>query len=410
MAIPGNGLRFSPLFWVFHDQWKYYIPNPGSPNTEYNHWGHIHFFMPTVTIKPEGGDAFSGVQKYHFTIKDVWGPRSNDPNQSTPYRVIGKPKWFFHIQELWRRVFIQPWDLGPKDAPVQQRRGLKYDASPADKIMGPFREGINGTVNYAPYFMSHARSLPVEYFQDSNKDQAMRDNYVAARAQALLGDEYDDQMYGLNHGNYLLAKKIGGHHAGVPAFSDALYIWPVIEYQRVVQMDWDILPGSPPDVPNIADADDSYGDGWDANLTIPFTDPVTQKYRSPFGYVSGRPLAFGRYNDTIFPSGRKLVEDAHRLKYSSTTAPSDSPLKLPGDKSDEYITEWHNPWGDSDGGGIYQQCIGGIVQAKARVLLEHRFGYRTEAWVNATQYLPTAGFAGSDYGSPAGATSGAAIT
>ncbi|MCL2640717.1 MAG: hypothetical protein FWD53_07725, partial [Phycisphaerales bacterium] len=140
MALPpGNGLRFHPLFWVWHDAWKYYIPNLNGLPIVYDHWGHIHFFMPSLAFDPEGGDAFTGQQCYKFAIQDIWGPRSKDPNQSTPYRVIGMPKWYFHIEELWRRVYVQPWDLGPKDAPAYSRRGLKYDASPPDKRMGPFR-------------------------------------------------------------------------------------------------------------------------------------------------------------------------------------------------------------------------------------------------------------------------------
>jgi len=205
-------------------------------------------------------------------------------------------------------------------------------------------------------------------------------------------------MYGLDHGNYIQAKKSGGHHAGVPPFSDALYIWPVIEYQRVKQLDWEILPGSTPDVTNLADATKDYGDGWDANLTIPFVDPVIQKYRSPFGPMPNRPLPFGLYNELVFASGRKLVEDRHRLRHNTATTPHDSPLKLPPEKSGTLITEWYNPYGTASDGAIYQQCLGGVIQVKARVILEHRFGFRKEVWVQNTQFLPSADFAGSDYG------------
>src|ERR1035437_566285 len=133
MAITGTGIKFYPLFWKFDDQWQFFIPPsfPGGAPTIFDHFGHLHFFMLGYDPAKDSGDAFSGQQQYRFNIQDVWGPRSSDPNQNSLYRVVGKPKWYFQVTELWRRVFVQPWEVGTN-------AGIRYDAS--DKFMGPFRE------------------------------------------------------------------------------------------------------------------------------------------------------------------------------------------------------------------------------------------------------------------------------
>src|SRR5690242_8507489 len=104
-AIQGTGLQFQPLYWVHHDCWRYQTFS-GDPNPHY-HYGHVHFFMLGYKWDPENADAFTGSQTFRFEIKDIWGPRSSDPNQSLSYRVIGSPKWYWRIEEIWRRVYIQ---------------------------------------------------------------------------------------------------------------------------------------------------------------------------------------------------------------------------------------------------------------------------------------------------------------
>lgn len=434
MAIAGEGITFFPLYWMFHDQWKYYVPTGYGGIQIFNHWGHLHFWMMGFDVTKAraasaAGDAFSGQQRFTFELNDVWGPKSPDPNQSQLYTVIGKPKWYFHVTELWRRVYVQPWDEKVEAAGVTAKRGIKYDASAMGeqgedaaggmnerKTMGPFREGRanHGLKNWVPYWMKGARSLPLEYFKTGNRSQAHRDNYVADRA--LLGDRYDDEMFNLQHGNFILAKRAGGPHAGVSPFSDALYIWPVIEYQKVVQLDWEPLPGSSPDVSNLDAADDSYGDGWGQQVTVPFTDPVTKKYRSPFAVQPGVVLPFGKYNELQFAGGRKLVPADARLRHA-TPEPYDVPPRpdnVPEEDWHEFdpildpdpalagqpLTEWHNPWGEAAGGMIVQQCLGGIVQAKAKIIIEHKLGGRHEVWTETTQYIPSTPFEGSDQAAP----------
>jgi hypothetical protein len=395
MAITGQGLRFAPLFWIFHDQWKYFDPGPNG-NAIHNHRGHLHFFMPSFSPTAPTQDAFSGQQNYKFDIKDIWGPRSGDPNQSFQYTVVGKPKWFFHITELWRRVFIQPWDAGPGDKPAWSRTGVKYDASPADKTMGPFREGVSGLTTYAPVYIEGARSLPVDYFTSSALSQAARGNAVAQRAKAILGSRYVDEKYNLQHSNLVA----NDSPPGAPAFSDNLYIFPVLEYQKVIQLNWEPMPGSPPDVASLDDADETYGDGWSFEVPIPFINPLTGIYRSPFALQTGVVLPFGEYNDLTLPGDRKLIPDEHKLRYRSTPyslqhAP-DPALDLPPEKLGQLIEQWHNPWGDAAGGKIVQQCLGGVINARAKVIAQHKLGGRVSFDVTASQFLPTTDFAGTD--------------
>jgi hypothetical protein len=399
--IKGSGLKFHPLYWSFHDQWIYFTNIFMSH--WYHHWGHLHFFLLGYDFSKANRDAFSGQQRFQFTATDLWGPRSLDPNQARQYTVIGTPKWYFKVTELWRRVFVQPWDTVTDTG---RRVGVKWDASPRDKVKGPFREGRlpDGQTFYAPYWLAGARSLPIEYFRDASNSQANRENYVADRAQALLGDDYVDETYNLQHGASLEHTE-PPHPAAKPPFSDALYIHPIIEYQAVTQLDWETLPWRPADVADIKDATNTYGDGWKVEVTVPFKDPATGIYRSPFTTVPNTVLPFGQYNELVLPGSRKLVPLDKRLKHREASyAPEnpEGPLDLPEEKSQQILTEWHNPWGEAGSGGrIVQQCLGGVVQARAKVILEHKMGGRRQVTVESTQYLPTTDFSGSDQDQPA---------
>ena len=406
MAISGTGLQFHPLYWVFHDQWQYYIDCGNGNYIIYDHWGHTHFFMLGFNWESNSGDAFSGQQVFSFELQDIWGPSSDDPNQSQLYRVIGTPKWYFRVRELWRRVFIQPWDSAVNATEgILRQRGIKYDASESHKTMGPFREGRDGLKSYCPMWMANARSLPIEYYQTSGLVQQYRDNYVAECACALLKDDYEDAVYNLQHGHFIPH----GTPPAKPPFSDELYIWPIIEYQQALQLDWEPLPGSTPDVDDLNDANEDYGDGWAVQVPIPFVDPSTRKYRSPFADEPGVVLPLGKYNEALIGpmSGRrKLVPDAQRLRHATVQYddqhPYRPPLDLPPAKSGTIITDWHNPWAGADEGRIVQQCLGGVVEARARIILEHKLGGRREAWTDAIQYMPQTVFEGSDQNSPAG--------
>lgn len=174
-------LDFSPLYWVYHDNWQFEETvlvegrdKDGNKTltpqkTKYDHAGHIHFFMMNFnSLKNAKQQAYTGAQEYSFSIQDVWGPNSSDENQSRSYKLIGKPRWYFYIEEYWRRVYIQPWDqedYTEKYPNHPERIGIKYDASKPEHSFGPFREGgglyfFNTELN---------RTLPVEYWLDEEK-------------------------------------------------------------------------------------------------------------------------------------------------------------------------------------------------------------------------------------------------
>jgi len=404
VAITNNGLVFYPLYWFFHDQWQYYTPPP--TGSEYMHWGHLHFWMLGYNPNTaQGGDAFSGSQQFSFHLSEDWGPTSSDPNQSSLYTIIGKPKWFFNVQELWRRVYVQPWDS--IDNAGLGNRGIKYDASAADMRMGPFREGLEYNAStaqrlfYAPYWMAGARSLPVEYYRDAA--HLTRDNYVLSEAQQLLtaaGQPFDPNCFCIPGSNNVPK----GSPGGFPPYSDALYIWPIIEYQKVQQLNWEPLPGRPADV-SADDADATYGDGYDAEVSSPFINPTTGKYQSPFAVTPGQVLDFGQYNELTLTNGTQLVPTANRLRYSTVQytgiAPYTSVLQMPPSDSGQLVTSWHNPYRGIDGGSIVQQCLGGIIQARTATVVSHKLGGRMKFWSDTMTYVTTTPFEGSDQDTPA---------
>ena len=176
-------LKFCPLYWIYKDTWKYQDTILTSQRGQivsipinYNHAGHIHFFMMDFkTDKTSTKQAYWGAQNYQFSIEDVWGPNSKDTNQSFNLKLIGKPMWYFYVEEYWRRVYIQPWevqDLSFKNSIHDGYKGIKYDVSKLEHSFGPFREGgelyfFNTVIN---------RTLPVEYWKDGNK--TVRDHYL----------------------------------------------------------------------------------------------------------------------------------------------------------------------------------------------------------------------------------------
>lgn len=186
-------LRFSPLYWVYHDNWQFdetILVKDANGNlipktTTYDHAGHIHFFMMDYnSLKNASQQAYSGSQEYSFSVEDVWGPNSTDPNQTRSYKLIGKPRWYFYIEEYWRRVYIQPWDVEDyteKYLNHPGRIGLKYDASKPEHSFGPFREG--GGLYFFDTELN--RTLPVEYWLDEEKTQ--RQHFL--RKQHYLQDE-----------------------------------------------------------------------------------------------------------------------------------------------------------------------------------------------------------------------------
>jgi hypothetical protein len=403
--LNGNGIRFFPLYWRHDDCWDYQR-SPTGP--VYQHWGHCHFFM--LGIDWSGSqDAFNGQQTWRFEIKDLWGPRSDDPNQNEPYRVVGTPKWYWHLQEIWRRVYIQRWDehvdAGPvnledmSETQASGRKGVRWDAS--EKFKGPFTEGQD----FSPMYLPFSRTLPIEYFTHEDRGVTQRQNYVRDKAKAMTdawnaanpGDQrpWVEEKWNLDHGTGTPV----GHPASVPSFPDELYIYPTMEYQKVTQLDWERMPGwaAQHDIDT-----ENFGDGWANTIQVPFVNPTTQKYNSPFGGLPGVCQPPGQYFGTT-PSGQPLVPDSKKLRHRvREDAPGDppgydlanEPFGLPAAKSNQLVT-FHDPYSAGDGKWV-QQCLGGIVQVKAEVTIEHRLGGRQQIWVHGTQILFDDKFAGTD--------------
>ena len=117
-------LKFAPLAWIYHDGWTWRQsktlmsydqngnPKPMDDSKKCYQKGHIHLFLPTVEYAPSGSSlAYWGQQTYSFKIVDEWGPNSNDPSQNKSVKLIGKPLWYLYVEEYWRRMYIQPWDV-----------------------------------------------------------------------------------------------------------------------------------------------------------------------------------------------------------------------------------------------------------------------------------------------------------
>lgn len=176
-------LEFAPLYWIYHDGWNYKETKTltvddatEDASKEFHHAGHVHLFLMDVNPTTiTSSQSYWGEQVYNFTVEDTWGPNSTDPNRNQSVRLIGKPVWYFYIEEYWRRMYIQPWEYVNKTIKNGVHDGLggiKYDASKPQHTLGPFREGgefyfFNTVVN---------RTMPVEYWKEKTKHT--RDYYI----------------------------------------------------------------------------------------------------------------------------------------------------------------------------------------------------------------------------------------
>lgn len=183
MTSENNNLTIYPLFWTYHDFWEYtktvLVPDRygyKSNISKYNHLGHIHFFIPGFSIQNlKTQQAYNGTQYYKYNLEELWSPNSNDPNQQNNIKIIGKPKWYFYIEEYWRRIYIQQWENDDNDNNITSflgKKGIKFDASLPQHTRGVFREGKD---NYF-FYTDLCRTLPIEYWKDENK--TTRDHYL----------------------------------------------------------------------------------------------------------------------------------------------------------------------------------------------------------------------------------------
>ena len=61
------------------------------------------------------------------------------------------------------------------------------------------------------------------------------------------------------------------------------------------------------------------------------------------------------------------------------------------------VVEWNNPVKDHQDGKWVEQCLGALVKAKVKLILEDALGYRWEQWVDATSMVSKQPLRGSDY-------------
>lgn len=161
-------LSFSPLYWIYHDSYKftettsipYAIDESSSSSSEqekkntnaFYQKGHCHLFLPNFDMtKKTNTLAYSGTQQYSFEIQDVWGPNSDEPLQNRSYHLLGKPIWYFYIEEYWRRMYIQPWDQQDNTCKLPHNQSYIYDKYTITEYLTNTCFEIDKTITYHEY-------------------------------------------------------------------------------------------------------------------------------------------------------------------------------------------------------------------------------------------------------------------
>ena len=494
-------LTWYPLYWVYHDfwNWTYSTKNKFGQimTTTVEHPGHIHFFMLGFPVQDnDSQQAYFGKQTYKFTLKNLWGPNSGDVNQQNNLRVVGKPKWYFYVEEYWRRVYIQQWDYfdNADNDGITDKRGIKYDASKDIHSYGPYREGKD---NY--FFCTNLnRTLPIEYWK--NGEKTIRDHWLRhgegvnkpyewnfgtikedgyntkddlgdyplqtqnIPGQTLnqfgehitddLGNEIDPEPnqedvkkypwenYFSNYDNWTIPRgqtckgdvATFGEHPGTQSYTDedkarwsypdSYFLSPIIEYQKVVQLNWERTEGwEERDIDKEVDEDgvetgEEFGDDWEIELTSPFVE--NGKIQSPFSDDNGKVYPPGTYchevvekgkinplyyNETIYeenPEPNLDIPEEEREKDIAKRKNKHFPSKdiAFDDEGNKKYAQWNVPdesW-PVDGKWV-EQCLGAIIVAKAKVVLEDNFGGRSVSWVTTTALQMNNQFVGKDDGS-----------
>lgn len=504
-------LTFYPLYWIYHDNWKCreWKKDQWGNWTKYSdkwHNGHIHYFMPDYSIhkKTLNGKAYFGQQKYEFSFETLNGPNSGDINQPQNIHYIGSPRWYFHITEYWRRIYIQPWDnKGENDkiAGIVGRVGLKYDASVGTR--GPFREGKHNFF----YYDIASRTLPIEYYRDEEKKT--RDNFLNGNEVwefPRYGEEdyktpmtkfyipkegvvpelpydfltsrysqqytYKDPDTGIEENRYIYQDKFlesgvfynsnkqpilgydttDSYGAYQKPFGDWRYIYPTIEYQKVVHLNYERLPGW-----ELRDQSNG-GDGFEITISLPYT--LNKIVQSPFSDDNGNVSPVGVYHhdfekkfpnlvlrypkydkcdigwynidiyEKVDPSGdedpendtlvESLITKNIPQKYPDGTLSENQYVVIKKDEDGDYV--WGKrpdptgkyiehripddlkgkkcifriPDGMRQDGVWVEQCLGGIIKARAEVDYEDNFGTRGTLVVNTTKLVLDEKFEGSD--------------
>lgn len=489
------GLQFYPLYWVYHDFWDYtetsFIKTRDGITTTkntYNHYGHMHFFMPGFyTQQMNTQQAYFGHQTYNFNLQQLWGPSSKDINQQYNFTVVGKPKWYFYIEQYWRRIYIQNWDYktNNKDSSFLGKKGIKYDASLPCHTRGIFRQTKD---NYF-FYSDLCRTLPIEYWR--NQDKTVRDHYLRLNNGSnqyryfyqwlgcdnwergyndivkptwdfnndyptLIDDtippKYDPDGYVdytdfythydqftiprtftakgdpnyngelINKSTKMIPKQYQYQSfcdqsgARISTYPDRYYIHPIIQYQKVIQKNWQRLQGWQERDVQDQQTGSVFGDGYDQVITIPFTTTVQGKstVMSPFSDDNGKVYGAGIYQHNVVKqqdmlkmniqkdsNGQLLFNNYQmQLLYNKprTTWSRPMPQELGGFDDDKgYMLKQfsypaqYTPYLD---GMWVQQCLGALVKARVKVITQDNYGGRKVNWVQTTTSSSSEPFVG----------------
>ena len=420
-----NGLTFFPLYWVWHDTWLWQEHHSGAyehPDVNYYwyHQGHCHFWFMGFSALDADQRAWSGAQSFQFKLQDTWSPRANDPNFQNNLRIVGRPEWYFRIVENWRRVYIQEWDYQSNnylEPGFVGKRGIRWDASKAEHTNGPFREGKD---NFA-MFQQMPRTLPLEYWRQ--EDKLSRDHYlrkynepvpdpdpynprifVNPKREGLFTfgafqNQIDNDYQPANRDYWVLPWSTtagfnypdgGGDSredmARRTAYPDYYYIYPTLEYQQTIPLNWERLPGwQDRDIENWRTGE-NFGDFFETSIALPYVkDGIIQ---SPFSDGSG----------TVYPPGtycNGVVTPENILKYKSASQVTTTQREFLHPDREGQTVQFYTSGHPTDGKWT-EQFLGGTVLAKARVVVEDQWGGRSERWVHSTQYFTADPFEGTD--------------
>ena len=415
------GLTFYPLYWMFHDTWLWQYHKTGAygkPDTNYYwyHQGHCHFWMMGFDATTQDQKAYKGNQIFNVRLNDTWSPNASDPNFQNNFRVVGRPIWYFRIVEHWRRVYIQQWDYRDTNDPVEAgfvgKRGIKYDACLDHHKNGPFREGKD----VFAMFHDMPRTLPIEYWRDENK--YVRDHYLRKETDpnpynpkifvnperygffdfGVTPDTITNDYQPANRDYWMIPRgSIAGYNypdgGGDPrediarrtAYPDYYYIYPTLEYQRVVQLDWQRLPGwQDRDVEDWHTGGENFGDFYSNAIMLPFSKEGT--VQSPFSDSSGKVYPPGTYCNNV-------VKPEDMLRYATGSNEFVHPYK-----AGELMT-FHDAGHPIDGKWV-EQFLGGTVQANCQVVIEDKWGGRSLQSVLSTEFFIKDAFEGVDQREP----------
>ncbi|MCK9279257.1 MAG: hypothetical protein M0P71_01325 [Melioribacteraceae bacterium] len=462
-----DNLEFYPLYVIYHDQWgfrdwNFYNQGGWIPSNQRPHRGHCHFFMLGHEPELDGASrAFSGSQSYNFSIEDEWSIRSKDPNKTDNVVILGTPKWYFYIEEYWRRVYIQPWD-SRKNKYINGdigKTGIKYDASSNAHTFGPFRECKGNFF----FFNNMARTISIEYY--SNELKTERDHYLKGGNNKWNIDDFTKngdtdfiipRNFWCGGDNGLIDGPIDEIKGRDFGYQDSYYIYPTIEYQVVNHLNWERLYGW-----QDRDIDENiFGDGLEVQVSIPYK--IDGKIQSPFSDDDGNVYPVGSYfhnfeeNNPDRVLKYPTIDEVDSLTYETLITEDSNEVKSIilvdveltivnwGDGSSENITtsgeiehiysepgtysvsilkkdtnpvndKWRIPdelkgqkvvWSipsniSSKLDGMWvEQCLGGIVRAKALVTIQDNFGGKKEVWITANNFIVNENFSGIDQGEP----------